>query len=196
MSFQFEMAALPNPWGGPSGFSLPLVDTYMDINELPGAGAETLLPGRGGLVEPQKAWEYALSVDGWGARLYQYSPGAPPKKLGRFPVKPGSAPHSFRVDIPRRLLRGSPESWSFGVVVMGRDPDGSPADGESRPMKVLPEPGPRNFGGAWTGTAQAASGREAPPFLDLLTPRGQRQSEVLGVYKQGRDVVIPLLRPE
>jgi hypothetical protein len=191
--FVFEMTALSNAWNRPAGFSGVLVDAYVDINRIPGAGSETLLPGRkGGIVEKRNGWEYALTVDGAGARLFQYSPGAAHKLLATLPVKPAGA-SAFRVDVPRQHLRGDPDQWGYGVVTMGDEAAAAPA---GTPMRVLAEPGPKNFGGAWHDTAQAASGREAPPFIDLLAPPGVSQGQTLGAYKSGRDVVIPFVRAE
>jgi hypothetical protein len=186
--FRFEWAGLSNPWDAPNGFSFPMVDVYVDINGIPGAGAEKFLPGRPGLAEPRDAWEYALTVDGWGAYLYQFSPGAAPRRLTRLPVRRSG--DAFQVEVPRERFRGQPDRWAFAVMVMGRDPS------VERPMPAAEEPGPRQFGGAWQGTALAGTGRTAPPYLDLIVPPGQSQTRVLSVYKQGRDVVIPFLRAE
>jgi hypothetical protein len=194
VGFTFELGALSNPMQAPSGFSGALVDVYIDINRLPGAGSEALLPGRPGIVETQNAWEYAVTVTGWGGRVYQFSPGSAPRVLGKISVKK-TGPSSFRVDVPRKFLRGDPQSWGYGVAVMGHDPAPG-ADPGDQPMHVTTEPGPRRFGGAWAGTAQVASKREAPPFIDLLSPPGGSQAQTLSVYKQGRDVVIPFVRAE
>ena len=40
---------------------------------------------------------------------------------------------------------------------------------------------------------QEAAGRSAPPYIDLLS-EGSIQNEVLGSYKQGRDVSLPFNR--
>jgi len=186
VTFQWELAALANPGRAPYGFSLELIDTYIDINHLPGAGSEALLPGRPGVAEPQDAWEYALSVDGWGARLYQPAQGGGPLRMAVFPVKL-IPPGTLEVAVPRKDLRGEPLDWGFAVVVMGRSPSSS-GGSEPAPMPVKEQPGPDNFGGAMPG-------RSAPPFLDLLT-EGSVQNEVLDAYKQGRDVVLPFVRAE
>ncbi len=198
VSFVFEFSAMANPKNAPYGFSGPLVDVYIDINHLPGAGNESLLSGRPGLVETQNAWEYALSLDGWGVGVYQYGSGASNRRLAHLPVRK-VAVSTVRVDVPKALLRGSPDRWRCAVVVMGHEPgEVSPTarDVPDRPMRVLSEPGPREFGGAWAGTAYAASDREAPPFIDLIVPPQQTQSQVLSIYKQGREVVLPFLSPE
>jgi hypothetical protein len=181
--FRYEMAASANPGAAPYGFSLAMVDTYIDINQLPGAGEDALLSGRPGLVEPQNAWEYALTVDGWGARLYQPWPGGAPRRVATLPVK-FMSPSSAEVSVPRKYLRGEPSDWGFAVVVMGRASTGA----ESAPMPVRELSTPTNFGGAMVG-------RAAPPFIDVLTDEAN-QTEVLSVYKQGRDVVLPFVRAE
>lgn len=186
ISLTFSFAALPNPWGAPEGFSFPLVDVYIDINHLPGAGADSLLPGRPGLVESQNAWEYAVSVSGWGGAAYQYVPGAPAREMAKLSVRRGDVPRSFTVDVPRRFLRGSPDQWGFGVAVMGAQPNNPGA-----PMPVQKEPSATSF-----GLSQDATVAEAPPYVDLLAPPGQRQSQILSAYKQGRVVVIPFVREE
>jgi len=181
ITFYYEFTALSNPGRAPGGFSLPLVDTYIDINQSAGAGAQELLPGRPGLVEATDAWEYALTIDGWGGRLWRSSLGEPPRLLATPAVK-RAGPGAFAVDVPVSALRGSPEAWGFGVAVMGRGSDG-------RPMPVAADPAPAAFGGA-------AADRAAPPYIDLLTPSGVSQRRSLGVYKYGQDVTLPFVRAE
>lgn len=181
--FRWGLAALPGP-GAPG---LALVDTYIDINRLPGAGADALLPGRPGLVEPANAWEYALSVDGWGARLYQPWTGSGPRRVAVLTPRV-IPPSTIEVSVPRKHLRGDPADWGFAVAVMGRQPSAAEASEEPSPMKVSEQPGPDHFGGA-------AAGRRAPPFVDLLS-EDSVQDEALGAYKQGRDVVLPFVRAE
>ncbi len=182
ITLRFEFGALPNPWKAPLGFSFPLVEVYIDINHSPGAGSQEFLPGRAGLVEHQDAWEYALTVDGWGARLFQYVPGAAPRATAN-PAAAKTGPAAFQVVLPRRLLRGDPAGWGYGVTVLGRAPQGGP-------MPVGAEPGPGQFGGA------ELSDRPAPPFIDLLTPEGVSQKRVLGVHRQGQDPTLPFVRAE
>ncbi len=178
----FEFAALPNPLKAPLGFSYPLIDVYIDINHSPGAGAQELLPGRPGLVESQDAWEYALSIDGWGARLSQFVLGGAPRAVATLSgQKTGAA--RFAVTVPRRYLRGDPDGWGFAVAVMGRAPPGGP-------MAVGSDPGAAQFGGA------DAADRPAPPYIDLLTPEGVSQRRTLGVYRQGQDPTLPFVRAE
>jgi len=181
ITFVYDLAALANPGKAPSGFSLPLVDMYIDINQSPGAGSQEFLPGRPGIAEAADAWEYALSVDGWGARFFQFIPGQGARAVATFAVIKSSET-TVEVTVPRRYVRGDPDSWGYAVAVMGRAAGGGP-------MPVKEEPGPDFFGGA-------APGRSAPPYIDLLVPEGQSQRRILGAYKSGQDITLPFVRPE
>ncbi len=180
--FSFNFADLSNPGRAPAGFSLPLVDLYIDINRSIGAGTQDLLPGRPGLVEAADAWEYAISVDGWTGRFIQARSRQDSRDSPALVVRKDDA-STFSVRVPRRLLRGDPADWGFAVVVMGRSLAGS------APMAVAVEPGPDRFGGA-------VPNRSAPPYIDLLVPPGLTQRRILGVYKSGQDVTLPFVRAE
>jgi hypothetical protein len=181
LTFVFDFAALANPGHAPGGFSLPLLDLYIDINQSPGAGSQDFLPGRPGMAEAADAWEYALSVDGWGARFYQFVPGQGPRSVASFAVDKSSET-ALSVLVPRRYFRGDPESWGYAVAVMGRSAGGGP-------LSVDVDPGPDRFGGA-------VAGRVAPPYIDLLVPEGQSQRRILGAYKSGQDITLPFVRAE
>ncbi|MBL8022966.1 MAG: hypothetical protein JNK54_01600 [Elusimicrobia bacterium] len=181
VTFTFTFTALPNPSEAPAGFSLPLVDLYIDINHSVGAGSQEFLPGRPGMAEALDAWEYALSVDGWGARFFQHV-----SRRGAQPVAVFSAvkktARSFSVTVPRRYFRGEPEAWGYAVVVMGRSSTGDP-------LPVGVEPGSAQFGGA-------VADHPAPPYIDLIVPEGSSQWRVLGAYKMGQDITLPFVRAE
>ncbi|HOW27367.1 MAG TPA: glucodextranase DOMON-like domain-containing protein [Elusimicrobiota bacterium] len=191
--FSFYMGSLENPWGGPLGFSLPMIDVYMDINHQRSAGSVQMLPGRPGVIDGQNAWEYALTVDGWGAHLFQYNPGkiteegAPPK------VKVVRDSGLIRVEVSKTLLRGDPLKFGYAVLVMGRAGSSGQTVKDNQgleigvPMPVLKDPGPGNFGGSLPNAA-------ASPYLDLLVPPGLTQAQVLGVYKKGKDALIPFVK--
>lgn len=181
LRFVFEFTSLPNPGRGPNGFSLPLVDLYIDINHSFGAGSQEFLPGRPGMAEAADAWEYAVSADGWGARLFQFVPGQGPRVAATFAVAKTSGTE-FAFTIPRRYFRGDPESWGYAVTVMGRSAGGTP-------MPVESEPGPDHFGGGVPGKA-------APPYVDVLVPGSLSQRRILGAYKSGQDITIPFVRTE
>ncbi|MBK8576708.1 MAG: hypothetical protein IPN90_13890 [Elusimicrobia bacterium] len=178
----FNFAALANPGRAPGGFSLPLVDVYIDINHSPGAGSQEFLAGRPGMAETVDAWEYAVSVDGWGARFYPFVPGQGARSTASFTVVKTSVT-TFAVTIPRWYFRGDPESWGYAVVVLGR------SSTPGVPMSVGVDPGQDSFGGG-------VPGRAAPPYIDMLVPEETSQRRILGAYKSGQDITIPFVRPE
>lgn len=182
VQLRFMFTALPNPGKGPLGFSCPLVDVYIDINHSPGAGAQDLLPGRTGLVESVDGWEYVLTVDGWGARLQQFVPGGAPRTVAS-PLVEKTDSTGFTVHLPRRWVRGDPDSWGYSVLVMGRSSQGGP-------MPVGVDPSKEQFGGA------VKAPRPAPPVIDVLTPLGVSQRRVLDVYRNDQDIVWPFVRAE
>lgn len=181
VTFVFGFDSLTNPGRGPNGFSLPLVDLYIDINHSAGAGSQEFLPGRPGMTEAADAWEYALSADGWGAEFYQFVPGRDPRLVATFSVVK-TTDTAFAVTVPRRYFRGDPESWGYAVAVMGRASGGTP-------MRVEEEPGADHFGGGLPGV-------EAPPYIDLLVPTGHSQRRILGAYRSGQNITIPFVRVE
>jgi hypothetical protein len=182
VTFVFSFTALPNPGQAPAGFSFPLVDLYIDINHSVGAGSQEFLPGRPGMAEALDAWEYALSIDGWGARFYQHVPRRGAQSIASFSAKKISG-RSFSVTVPRRYFRGDPDAWGYAVVVMGRSSTGTD------PLPVGVEPGSAQFGGA-------VPDHVAPPYIDLLVPEGTSQWRVLGAYKMGQDITLPFVRAE
>lgn len=184
--FTITMAELPNPWASPLGFSLPLMDIYMDLNNFTGRGATDLLPERGAFVASKDAWEYCLVVTGWGAYLYRQGMGGLPTKVQAAKVSVESSSKKIHVSLPKSVLGRSPLSWGYLVLVMGynRSPQEIP-----RPILVAKDPDGSHFGGAWEGKA-------APPLLDILAPSDQSQEELLGAYKQGAAVVLPMVRQD
>ena len=49
-------------------------------------------------------------------------------------------------------------------------------------------------GAVFHGHYDAWEGKPAPPVLDILAPADRSQEEILGVYKQGAAVVLPMVR--
>jgi hypothetical protein len=181
----FHLTSLENPWGAPGGFSLPVIDVYVDLNHILGAGCETLLTGRGARMAPEDAWEYALSVTGWGACLYRSASRSEFLRIQTLVVQFAKGRGEISVEIPRSILRGDPMNWGYAIAVSGK--------GHSRPTDPLDlapissQPAPDVFGGAVAGKTPAS-------FLDIMVPPGVSQETVLSAYTSGRDVVLPMLR--
>jgi len=181
----FHLASLENPWGAPAGFCLPVIDVYVDLNHILGAGCETLLTGRGARVAPEDAWEYALTVTGWGASLYRSVSNSEFLRIRTLVVQFSKERGEISVRIPRNVLRGDPMNWGYAIGVSGK--------GRFRPtdpldlMPVAVQPGPGSFGGAVAGSTPAS-------FVDIMVPEGVSQETVLSAYASGRVVILPMLR--
>ncbi|MCK9582370.1 MAG: hypothetical protein M0Q46_01930 [Endomicrobiales bacterium] len=87
-------------------------DIYIDLNGLSGAGSTALLaPISGAAFPTQSGWEYALRINDRKAKLYTFSEYSE-QIISEFAVT-----GSFNVSIPVGLLRGTPLSWGYQVVL-------------------------------------------------------------------------------
>ena len=90
-------------------------DLYIDINNRPRAGSTRLLDGRAGMIFPDTAWEYALTVSPKTAALYTATTKGPQKTTA---LKTGFEDGAFTVRVPRTALRGNPELWSYAAFML------------------------------------------------------------------------------
>lgn len=121
-TFVYKMAALDNSNGAPAELGPLLLDTYIDINHIVGAGSIDLLPGRPGAVVARDAWEYALTVSGWGAALYRYNALGTPQLSGRLAVAADPRAREVRVSVPSSMIKGNPVRWGYVVAAFAVDP--------------------------------------------------------------------------
>lgn len=61
LSLRLTMGRLNNPWDLPYGFSLPIIEFYLDTGT---EGERDLLPGSGMSLPPGVTWNYALRITG------------------------------------------------------------------------------------------------------------------------------------
>jgi hypothetical protein len=87
-----------------------------------GAGTTTLLDGRGAFIQARDAWEYTVTVSGWGAFLYRSNPLGTPLPKGKLGLSADAKSGEVRVTIPRAYLRGNPARWGYVVLAMAVDP--------------------------------------------------------------------------
>lgn len=162
----FEFAALPNPWGGPHGFSHPIINLYLDVQ--PGGLTEAHPEGDAMQVRfsPDHPWDFFVKVAGWpdygrhlfttGGEMYLIDVSADPaKKL-------------VLVRIPKELV---PRICGAHYVLVGSQ-DGFGPD-HIRPVV--------RTAGEWVGGGSPAP-TVAPLVYDYLAPEGYIQKEVLSGY--------------
>ena len=122
IAFVYRLGALDRSISSPYGLGSLLLDTYIDVNRVAGAGAVELLEGRGAFAQPRDAWEYALAVTGWGAFLYRSNPSGAPVLLAKLPVTADPKTGHIRVVVRSAQLRGTPSRWGYIVAAMALDP--------------------------------------------------------------------------
>ncbi len=106
----------------PYGLGPLLLDVYMDLNHIPGAGRTSLLPGRRAFVRPENGWEDALVVSGYGAQLYRGSARSRPALVIKVPIQKDAASGRVIATLPRDKLRGNPRRWRYVAIAMALDP--------------------------------------------------------------------------
>jgi len=114
VAFTFRMAASDVSTMTPSATLGRLVlDAYVDINHVAGAGSSALLEGRGAFAANRDCWEYALSIGPAGGVLLRAIPESGPAVLASVPVSVDAARKTIRAVVPRSLLRGNPLRWGY-----------------------------------------------------------------------------------
>jgi hypothetical protein len=136
VAFAFRMAAIDVSTVAPSAALGRLVlDAYVDINHVPGAGSSALLEGRGAFAVNRDAWEYALSLGPSGGVLLRAIPESAPAVLAQVPVSVDAARKTIRAVVPRSLLRGNPLRWGYILAAFAAK---SAVSREEGPAAVLP----------------------------------------------------------
>jgi hypothetical protein len=69
--FDLTFAHLSNPWNLPNGFSLPLIEVYLETKE---PGQRALLPGSGMHLPASAHWNYAFKLTGDSFQVFQANP--------------------------------------------------------------------------------------------------------------------------
>jgi hypothetical protein len=145
VTFTFRMAALDVSSAAPAVSGVPrapagrlVLDAYIDINHVAGAGNSALLEGRGAFVMNRDAWEYALSLGPSGGLLLRALPGSGPAVLSRVPVTVDPARRTVRAVVPRKLLRGNPLRWGYIAAAFAARQD-APAASEAPPAPAGPD---------------------------------------------------------
>lgn len=98
------------------------VDVYIDLNGVPGAGRQALLPGRLGRLRSADAWELALSASPAAAALYRAASGGDPALLAE--AKPRWDGRELSVRLPRSVLKGDPGRWGYAAAAFARPGSG------------------------------------------------------------------------
>jgi hypothetical protein len=134
--FSYRLDHLDNSVRAPVEIGELILDTYVDLNNIPRAGSTALLEGREAFTQARDAWEFAVIVSGWGAFLYRPNPLGAPSLIARMPVLADTSKGDVRVLLPREMLRGNPGHWGYIVAALAADPRTTPTP----PPKPRPHP--------------------------------------------------------
>ena len=135
LALDITMASFDNPWRLPNGFSLPIVEIYLDTAE--GAGQAELLYGEAGSrmsLPAGVAWDYAFYITGDAFRVFSGETGEPvdvTQSIGATLTREGNTLH-----LTTRLPRPAREDTY--AVVGSYDPL---TESGWRPVTRTPSPG-------------------------------------------------------
>ncbi len=181
-----------NPWNGPNGFSLQIIEAYFDFKE--GGSTKAIKeakngPGSNVQLDPKHPWDAAIRVFGWGSKLF-----LPNGKTVDIKAKADLDKNVIIVEIPKDYLKINEDTY-MSVLVGSQD-----GFGIDNWRAVAPKAEQWKIGGA---DAQAVINNVAPRVMDLLVPAGFKptQEEQLKSYdaKAGKLAtvkMIPLFKKE
>ena len=188
-----------DPWGssgwGGFGFSLQLLQIYIDQDNLTGSGVEQALPGMNARFAKDSFWEKVIVLS------------AQPTNKTRSEVESKAKDVSDRVIYPREVtVRGKSIiltisradlgdlGANWGYQVLSASTEGFPEAGDVYARPVNQAAGEHRFGGG-------ADDSSDPNFVDLFAPPAKGdasevslQHEFLGSWKSGL-AVIPMVDP-
>ncbi len=151
-----------NEWGSPNGLSIQTIDIYVDVDGL-AQGARILLPGRNAALTPEFAWDYAIWAEGWTPGIFAPGPSGPVQIDSGFSITTNPGQRRVTIRVPRSLLPGDPQEWSYAVAVLSQE--GYPSAGVWRVRDVQQNAEQWRIGG---GTGTITDTR----IMDTLWPGG------------------------
>ncbi|ASJ01114.1 glucodextranase DOMON-like domain-containing protein [Thermococcus gorgonarius] len=185
-----------NPWNGPNGFSLQIIEVYLDFKDGGNTSAIKMFPdGPGSNVnlDPEHPWDVAFRIAGWDyGNLIILANGTVIQ--GEMQISADPTRNAIVVKVPKKYIQINEDYGLWGDVLTGSQ-DGYGPD-KWRPVAVEAEQW--KLGGA---DPDAVIAGVAPRVVDELVPPGFKptQEEQLKSYdtKNGKLATvraIPLLK--
>ncbi len=194
MEFYFKNLG-DNPWNGPNGFSLQIIELYLDFKDGGNTSAIKMFPdGPGSNVDldPDHPWDAAFRIAGWDYGNLIVLPDGTALQ-GELQISADPVKNAIIVKVPKDYIKINEDYGLYGVLLVGSQ-DGYGPD-KWRPVAVDAE--------EWKGggaDAQAVINGVAPRVYDLLAPEGFKptQEEQLSSYdaansKRATVVMIPII---
>jgi len=168
-----------NPWNGPNGFSLQIIEAYFDFKDGGNSSAIKMFPdGPGSNVnlDPDHPWDLAIRVAGWDYGNIIVLPNGESIQ-GELKISADPTKNAIIVEVPKKYLEINKDYGVWGVILVGSQ-DGYGPD-KWRPIAVEAE---EWKGGG--GDVNAVVAGVAPRVYDLLAPEAFKpiQEEQLNSY--------------
>ncbi len=189
--FRFHFKNLGgNPWNGPNGFSLQVIEAYFDFKDGGNTSAIKLADnGPGANVKFNRPWDVALRVTGWTKKLV-LSNGT---VLENIEVFTDLEENTINVLVPVKYFGGNFNPENIRMAVLVGSQDGFGVD-EWRDVQVEAEEW--RIGG---GDSDAIIAGVAPRVMDLLVPEWfhPTQEEQLSSYdpENGKRATVMMVTP-
>jgi alpha-amylase/alpha-mannosidase (GH57 family) len=199
--FRFTMdGPVDNPWGGGNGLSLQTFDVYID-QDGDATGGRAMLPGRNLAFDPDYAWDFAITVEGWESGIFTPTADGGQEQIAEaseFSVLTDSGQQKVTIRVPKVILGDAPDSWRYAAVVLSQE--GFPSAGVMRVRDVMPAAEQWRIGGAPAGATNHTR------VMDLVWPEEGQQEAWLSAFAIS-DVsqpeltaddfaTVPMLQPE
>jgi len=191
--FQFEFTKLVEVWNSRYGFSLPLIEIYID-NEKNGS-TELFENGARVRLNSEYPWNKLLKINGWWISLY--TPDDRGKNVVDFSVTGDDVPwvlknpkisvekNQIKLQIKKEKIGSLKNSYLF-ILVGGFDPFGY---GHYR--------GVRDETNRWFFAAEGEENIEnAPRVIDLIVPPEYNQVDILSDYEENYPQIEPVYTGE
>jgi hypothetical protein len=173
-----ELSSLDNPYDGPLGFSMPVIDLYIDVNNRSGVGRTRMLKDRNAYTSPEDAWEYCITINGWEKAIYNTTG----RKIGEPVVSVSPLSRTINIFIEKELIPASVNNWGIIPVLLAGDNNGDV-------VKVAPDTGDN------TEDYRGRKTESDTNIIDVVLPYGYRQNKILGANRRrGGAIEVPALR--
>lgn len=166
--FFLTFRLITNPWRARYGFSHPLIQIYID-NKVEGS-LTTLTPGANVTFYEKNPWNYLIKASGWGVDLYHV--GEDPDEVSRsddLSIHLLEEESTILIQVPEEKLGSLDHAWYY-VLIGSFD-----IFGQDNFREVREEVGAWHLGGG-------SDTPYHPNIVDILTPEGTCQKEILGNY--------------
>jgi carbohydrate-binding DOMON domain-containing protein len=185
----FEFSKLTDPWESKYGFSLPLIEMYIDNKE--GGRTELFQKGANVKLDPENPWDRLFKLSGWWLRVYEPSDISQITMDYREDIEetPSAVKNSkikvednvIKIEIKKEIL-GPLKDANVFLIVGSFDPFGP-----DHFRGVVKEPS------SWSFSDQTSDNlKYAPRVIDTVLPENYKQEIILGEFKDDYPVLKPI----